>query len=83
MENANGLKYGTRVRTKAELGPTTGMLIVDRHLDARRPDALGLITHYVPGHGGDVWFVRHEEGDSKAEPSPVAAYSYTEFELED
>lgn len=81
METADGLEYGTRVRTNTELGETKGFLIVERHLKARKPNALGLIAHYVPGHGGDVWFVRHSEGDAKSDPCPIAAYSYGEFEL--
>ena len=75
------LKAGTRIVTHDELGETTGMLIVERHLNARKSNALGMIDGYVTGHGGDVYFVRHAEGDVRSEPCPVAAYSFTEFEL--
>ncbi len=75
------LESGTRIVTHDELGETTGMLIHERHLKARKPSALGMIGSYVPGHGGDVYFVRHGEGDARSDPCPVAAYCYTEFEL--
>lgn len=81
MESADGLEYGTRVRTKLELEDTKGFIIAERHIKARKANALGLIGAYVPGHGGDVWFVRHSEGDARSDPCPVAAYYYGEFEL--
>ena len=74
---------GRRVLTHAQLESTLGMLVAERHLHGRKPNALGIITGYVPGHGGDCWWVRHAEGPSSANPSPVAAYTYTEFEFTD
>ena len=75
------LEPGTRIRTHVKLGETTGFLIAERHLSARKREALGLIVDPVPGHGGDVYFVRHAEGDSGNDPCPVASYCFTEFEL--
>lgn len=72
-----------RVRTNAKLGSTSGFLVADKHMNSRRPDALGIVTGYVAGHGGDVFWVRHEEGPSDTNPSPVAAYMFNEFEFED
>ena len=69
---------GRRVITNDELETTNGLLIAERHLAARLPGALGMIMGYVPGHGGDVYWVRHFEG-----PSSVAAYTFTEFEFVD
>lgn len=77
------LPYGTRIRTRKDFTPsdTRGFLVADRHLMARKRNALGLIEGWVPGHGGDVYWVRHAEGDARADPCPVAAYLYTEFDL--
>jgi hypothetical protein len=71
------LEDGTRVRTHAVLDDDTqGMIIAARHLEARRSNTVGVIAGYVAGHGGDVYWVRHSEGDA------VAAYGFMEFELE-
>ena len=64
---------GTPIITNAQLESTEGMFVVARHLDARKTNILGTIKGYVPGHGGDVYYVEHEPGD-------VAVYCYTEFE---
>jgi hypothetical protein len=73
---------GKRVRTHEELGPTVGMMVGQRHLNGRKPNALGIVVGWVPGHGGDAYWVRHSEGPSSDDPSPVAAYCSTEFEEE-
>jgi hypothetical protein len=72
VKDCNDVKQGMQVVTAHELGDTRSMLIAERYLKARRPDANGMIQGFVPGHGGDVWWVRHDDGE-------VAAYSYTEF----
>jgi hypothetical protein len=72
-----------RVRTHEELGTTLGMLIKEHHLRGRLPNALGIVTGYVPGHGGEVFWVRHAEGPSNQDPSPVGAYMFDEFEFVD
>jgi hypothetical protein len=54
------------------LKDTLGMLVAPRHLTARRPHALGTLLGYVPGHGGDVWWVQHKDGQ-------IGAYSLTEL----
>jgi hypothetical protein len=64
---------GIRVQVTAlARNGTDGMIVPDRVKYARRVHALGLLYRAVPGHGGDVWFVSHEDGT-------VAAYSYTEL----
>lgn len=68
------LNRGTKVRTHAVLESTGGFLIKQQHLDCRVPNTEGEILGYVPGHGGDVYWVQHANGD-------VAAYGYPEFEL--
>lgn len=70
------LARGTRIRTHPHLGSTGGMLIAEKHLRARRPNALATIGGWVPGHGGDVYWAYHDQ-------DPIAAcYCFTEFELE-
>ena len=68
----NDVKPWLRVRT-VKLGETTGMLIAEKHLNCRRAGVTGTVQHYVPGHGGDVWFVAHDDGT-------VGAYRFTELE---
>ncbi len=68
------LKTGARVITHAELGSTKGMMVAARHLTARQPKTPGTLTGYVPGHGGDVWWVKHDDAS-------VAAYCFDEMEL--
>lgn len=74
------LKSGTKIVTHSELGSTTGMLIAQRHLDARHPNKVGEIWGVVPGHGGDVYWVSHKD-DSPDGPDKIAAYCWSEFEL--
>lgn len=57
---------GTRLRTKSILGSTGGMLINAKYLDARKPNAIGTYYGHVPGHGGDVWWVKHDDGSESA-----------------
>lgn len=64
------------VRTADNLGPTTGMTIKDAYLSLRRPSALGMVQSFVMGHGGHVWWIKHEDGSS-------APYAFTEFERVD
>ena len=39
----------------------------------REPNKIGTVMGLVAGHGGDVWWVKHEDGT-------VSAYMFTEFE---
>jgi hypothetical protein len=66
----------TRIRTHETLGSTAGFMVTDRHLSQRRPNAVGAISGFVPGHGGDVYYVTHEGS------SAMAVYCFDEFELE-
>jgi hypothetical protein len=69
----NDVEPGMRVRI-GDLGSTLGMLIADKHLNVRKSGTTGVITRYVPGHGGDVWFVKHDDSDE------IGAYCFTEME---
>lgn len=71
--NLRDIKTGMRVTSAPELRGTAGMLVARAELDARRPNTPGVIVGMYPGHGGDLWAVRHEDGS-------VAAYMYSELE---
>ena len=70
----NKVEDGMRVKTNPQLGETTGMLVVQKHLDACQPNKEGVLGGYVPGHGGDVWWVRHDDGTT-------GVYVFDEFDL--
>lgn len=65
-------QQGLRVRITRDEG-TMGMMIAPKYLSTRRVGATGTVKSWVPGHGGDVWWIEHDDGS-------VAAYCFTEFE---
>lgn len=71
--DCNAVKPSLRVRT-TKLGKTTGMLIKEKHLEVRKAGVTGTVLSYVPGHGGDVWFVKHDGCED------VGAYCFDELE---
>lgn len=68
------LAPGVSVHTHQKLDTEQGMAVMPSLLANRRGDADGAIYGIVPGHGGDVYWVKH--ADTK-----VAPYCFTEFEL--
>lgn len=70
------LESGTKIVTHAALDTTQGMLINPKHLTCRKGNQKGTIQGWVPGHGGDVYWVQHEGSNE------VGAYCFTEFELD-
>jgi len=68
------LDNGTKVHTSKVLSSTSGITVKQHHLDARKPDTPGIIRGWVAGHGGDIYWVQHED-------ESVAAYGWMEFEL--
>lgn len=68
------IKIGLRVKV-TELGDTMGMSIKRGYLDVRAVGVKGTVVGYVPGHGGDVWWIKHDDGI-------VGAYAFDEFEKE-
>jgi hypothetical protein len=64
------ISQGMKVRVIKDEG-TKGMMITADILNRRQVGAEGTVLNYVPGHGGDVWFVQQANG--------VAAYCYTEL----
>jgi hypothetical protein len=71
--NLSDMKPGLIVRV-ARLEDTTGMFVAERHMTVRQVGAVGIVTGYVPGHGGDVFWVHHHDTDQ------VGAYIFTELE---
>ena len=74
-----GELIGKRVVVTADAG-TVGYMVAERHLTARRIGAVGTVEGAVPGHGGDVVYIRQEDTPPKAEP--VAVYCHYVNELE-
>jgi hypothetical protein len=71
--NDSEVKIGMLVKI-GKLGETTGMFVKPRHLECRTEGVIGTVKEMVPGHGGDVWWVAHDDSDD------VGAYVYTEME---
>lgn len=72
--DCNDVKPGMKVKV-GKLRGTKGVLIHHKHLVVRRAGVTGTVTGYVPGHGGDVWWVKHDDSDD------TGAYSLTELEI--
>ena len=73
--NCDDVRPGIRVKT-TKLESTDGMMIHSSHLTVRQEGIVGTVKNYVPGHGGDVLFVQHDNS------TDVGTYCYTELELE-
>lgn len=69
----NNVKAKMRVKTVDPLGDVTGMMVVATQLANRTAGKVGTVEGYVPGHGGDVWWVRHDD-------DTVAPYTFDEFD---
>lgn len=72
LPECKGVRLGLKVEIH-RLGETTGFCIHSRHLCVRQVGVLGTVTGLVSGHGGDVWWVKHDGGDT------IGAYVVTEF----
>ena len=70
--NLKDVKEGLRVKI-GKLESTEGYMVVDHHLKCRREGATGRVVGYVPGHGGDTWWVAQDDGTT-------GAYYYGEFD---
>lgn len=76
------------VRTCGELESTRGMLVSGDILENRQPNRLGLVLHYTPGHGGDLWTVLHGEVEDgvfipnwSSDTKHLAVYLYSELQV--
>jgi len=58
----------------ARLESTVGYMVAPKHLSSRSLGRVGVVLYWVPGHGGDVWAVQHDNED-------IGVYCYTELEL--
>jgi hypothetical protein len=68
-------KEGMKVRIKEKIEVNEncrGFLVLPKHLDVRRPNEVGEYIGYVPGAGGDLWWIKHKDGT-------VGAYSTDEL----
>lgn len=77
---------GMKVRINCQPDNTPGFFIVKDLLANRKAETTGVLYDYVPGHGGDVWYVIHEEtpvvkvnGVDEWERSGIAPYSVSEM----
>lgn len=57
--NANKIRAGMNIVTCNELSSAKGMLVDHTLTAARATYARGKVLGAVPGHGGDIWLVRH------------------------
>lgn len=71
--NLNDVKPGLEIKTVFNLESTAGYMVKPEYLQARRTDAEGTVKNWIPGHGGDVWWVEHKDGS-------IGAYAFTEFQ---
>ena len=67
-------EIGTKLITHKKLDSENGLMIHPLHIANRKRNAPCTYIGYVPGHGGDVWWCKHEDGS-------VAAYSFMEVEF--
>ncbi len=74
MTTPSTIKDGMHVKTNKSLGDTRGMCVAQKHLDARGRNKTGVIDGFVPGHGGDVYWIKHDSDHS------IGAYTFEEFE---
>lgn len=75
-KKSSGLpEIGTALRIKKRIAPTEkcgGFLVKQEYLKARRPSEDAQYAGWVAGAGGDVWWIRHQDGS-------IGAYSYDEI----
>lgn len=69
------LNNGTTIETHSNLDgeQVAAILVASKHIEARRTNEQGTIIGVVGGHGGDLYWVKHEHG--------TAVYGFWEFEL--
>lgn len=74
--NCHDVKSGLRVKV-VKLDTTEGMRVALKHRIVRATGITGIVDGVVGGHGGDVWWVKHDDSDD------VGAYCFTELEAID
>ena len=73
MDNFNKRTLFVKVK---RINETLGYMVHPKHINARKLGAIGIVKNWVPGHGGDVWFVQHSN-----DSNDIGAYTFTELEL--
>lgn len=66
--------YGTPCKITDKILPEKecgGFFVKPKHIECRKPSVNGIYSGWVPGAGGDVWWIEHEDGT-------VGAYLYDE-----
>jgi len=66
------IRTGLKVRV-AKLKSTTGLSIDQELINNRKMGVTGVLQKWVPGHGGDMWYVKHDNGK-------MAVYAFDELE---
>lgn len=74
MKSPDGISGGLRVRVTKLKSDGRGFLVKDEHLECRREGVTGTIRGWVPGAGGDLWWVHHDDSEE------IGAYIFTELE---
>ena len=65
---------GEKFKTKENiLSNTSGFLVNEKYISTRKKDSIGEYAGFFPGTGGDIWGLKHENGD-------IAAYCFDELE---
>lgn len=68
------LRNYTKVIIHDTIDKNPGFSVKRNHLECRKPSISGIIWGVVPNHGGNVYWVKHED-------ETIGAYGYPEFEL--
>jgi hypothetical protein len=73
-------EVGALVRV-VRLKPAMGFMVNARHVAARRCPGVGRFKGHIPGHGGDGWWIEHDDDGfgGKNQDFLVAAYTYDEL----
>ncbi len=69
-------KVGTPVKISEKImesKETGGFLVKDKYIISRRPNQEGIYRGWVPGAGGDLWWIEHQDGT-------IGAYMYNELQ---
>jgi hypothetical protein len=67
--------YGSKVKIKNKITPMNecgGFLVKGNHILCRRPNEQGEYNGWVPGAGGDIWWIKHSDGT-------IGAYTFDEL----
>ena len=79
------LHRGTKIIIHDSIGPCYGIYVKDNFIANRKPGGPGIILGYVPGHGGDIYWVFHGNelpaNLKEIKDEDVGVYGWMEFEL--